>query len=147
MATFNLKLSDGTSVPIATGVSDSPASLGTTKGDLTFMNANKLYYLDKGVYLLVKVGFKRAVYMEKTFANQKFLNSFVISYNEEDNTIQMVPRNTSKMCDLKEAFNSIGFVYPFTTMTAADIDTVLQNNANCYIYPPLASALPSGWAT
>lgn len=147
MATFNLKLSDGTSVPIATGVSDSPAALGTTKGDLTFMNTNKLYYLDKGSYLLVKVGFKRALYLEKTFANQKFLNTFVVSFNEEDSSIQMVPRNTSKMANFQEAYNSIGFVYTWGSLTNSDIDNTLQNQANSYIYPPLASALPAGWTT
>ena len=147
MATFNLKLSDGTTVPIATGVSDSPAGLNTTKGDLTFMNTNKLYYLDKGVYFLVKVGYKRAIYMEKTFSNQKFLNTFVISYNEENNTIEMIPRNISKMANLQEAFNSIGFVYTWGALSNADIDATLQNQANSYIYPVLASSLPAGWTT
>lgn len=145
MATISLKLSDGTNIPIATGVSDNPAGLNTTKGDLTFMNTNKLYYLDKGAYFLVKVGFKRAIYMEKTFANQKFLNTFVISFNEEDSTIQMVPRNTSKMANFQEAYNSIGFVYTWGTLTNADIDATLQNQANCYIYPRLQDSLPASW--
>ena len=145
MATFTLKLSDGTTIPIASGVNDNPAGLNTTKGDLQFMNTNKLYYLDKGVYFLVKVGYKRAIYMEKTFANQKFLNTFVISYNEENNTIEMIPRNISKMANFQEAFNSIGFVYPWGSLTSADIDNTLQNHANCFIYPTLASALPAGW--
>lgn len=145
MATFSLKLSDGTTIPIATGASDNPAGLGTTKGDLTFMNTNKLYYLDKGTHFLVKVGYKRAIYMEKTFSNQKFLNTFVISLNEENITVEMIPRNTSKMCNFQEAFNSIGFVYNWGTLTNADIDATLQNQANCYIYPPLSSVYPVGW--
>lgn len=145
MATFNLKLSDGTTIPIATGVSDNPAGLNTTKGDLTFMNTNKLYYLDKGTHFLVKVGYKRAIYMEKTFSNQKFLNTFVISYNEENNTVEMIPRNISKMANFQEAYNSIGFVYTWGTLTNADIDATLQNQANCYIYPRLQDSLPAGW--
>ena len=141
MATFNLKISDGTNIPIATGVSDSPAALGTTKGDLSFMNTNKLYFLDKGTYLLVKVGFKRALYLEKTFGNQKFLNTLLLVLM----SIQMIPRNTSKMCNFQEAFNSIGFVYTWSSLSASDIDSVLQNQANAYIYPRLQDALPANW--
>jgi hypothetical protein len=146
MATISLKLSDGSTLPIATAAADVTPASGTTKFDLTYMNTHKLYFLDKGSYLAVKCGFKRLCYMEKTFANQKFLNTFVISFNEEDGKVQMIPRNTSKMCDFSEAFNSIGFVYPFTTMTAADVDSVLQNNANIYIYPRLQDSLPVDWA-
>jgi hypothetical protein len=146
MATISLKLSDGSTVSIATGVSDSGAgTLGTTRGDLSFMVSNKLYYLDKGSYVLVRVGSKRGIYMEKTFANQKFLNTYVVSYKEDDNTIELVPRNTSRLFNFSEAYSNIGFVYPFSTLTASDVDTVLQNNCNCFIYPQLASALPSGW--
>jgi hypothetical protein len=145
MATISLKLSDGSTLPIATGYADATPAAGTTKYDITYMNTHKLYFLDKGSYLLVKCGFKRALYMEKTFANQKFLNTFVVSFNEENTTVSMIPRNTSKMCDFSEAFNSIGFVYNFTTMTAADVDSVLQNSANCYIYPRLQDTLPVDW--
>ena len=146
MATISLKLQDGTTIPIATGVSDNPAGLGTIKGDLTFMNTNGLYYLDKGTHFLVKVGFKRAFLCEKTFANQKFLNTFVISYNETDGTVQMIPRNISKMANFQEAYNSIGFVYTgWGALTNANIDSTLQNEANCYIYPRLQDPLPAGW--
>lgn len=146
MATISLKLSDGTTVSIATGVSDSGSgTLNTTRGDLSYMVANKLYYLDKGSYVLVRVGQKRGIYMEKTFANQKFLNTYVISYKEDDNTIELVPRNTSRLFNFSEAYANIGFVYGFSTLTASDVDTVLQNSCNAFIYPQLASSLPGGW--
>lgn len=144
-ATFNLKLSDGSTTAIATGVSDATAALSTTKGDLNFMNTNKLYYLDKGAYVLVRIGSKRALYAEKTYANQKFFNSYVVSINETTNDIEMIPRNTSRVFNFNESFSNIGFLFPFSTMTAADIDNVLQNNANMYIFPRLQDALPANW--
>lgn len=146
MATINLKMSDGTTTVIATGLSDaSPGSLNTTRGDLSFMVSNKLYYLDKGSYFVVRVGSKRVIYMEKSYANQKFLNSYVISYKEDDNTVELIPRNTSRLYNFSEAFSNIGFVYNFTTLSASDIDTTLQNSANAYIYPRLQDALPANW--
>jgi hypothetical protein len=146
MATIVLKMSDGTTLPIATGLTDAnPGALGTTRGDLNSMVANKLYYLDKGSYLLVRVGNKRALYLEKTFANQKLLNTYVVSFNEETSTIDLVPRNVSKMANFSEAYANIGFVYNFGTLTATEIDNTLQNSCNGYIYPVLGSALPSGW--
>ena len=145
MATFNLKMSDGSTIAIATGLSDVTPALNTTKGDLNFMATNKLYYLDKGSYVLVRIGSKRALYMEKTFANQKFNNSYVVSLNETTSDIEMIPRNTSRVFNFNEAFSNIGFLYPFSTNTSADIDNVLQNNANCYIFPRLQDALPQNW--
>jgi len=143
--TITLKLSDGSQTAIATGVNDATPSAGTTKYDLNYMVTNKLYYLDKGNYVMVRVGQKRAIYMEKTFSNQKFLNTYVISFKEDDGTVELVPRNTSRLFNFSEAYANIGFVYGFTTLSASDIDTVLQNQANSYIYPPLASSLPTNW--
>ena len=101
-ATISLKLSDGTTTSIATGVSDASPALGTTKGDLSYMVSNKLYYLDRGQYLVVRVGSKRVIYLEKSFMNQKFMNSYVISYKEDDNTVELVPRNTSRLFNFSD---------------------------------------------
>ena len=82
-------------------------SLTTALKCLNFMNSKNMYYLMAGDDITIVNCQTKLLILEKTFTNQKMINSYVFSYHGKK--IKGIHRNLSNMVNLTDALISVGF--------------------------------------